>query len=125
MPNKRLLLAYPVDGHDTFRPSGDYDGPAPSIMEVVPESISEERAAALRKSAEVETTKDHEVVYVDDEHKRVSLCFSTKDCFLRLTHKATRMVSYSGIYTNRQRAKWAYYYKKIRWRSFMPYRSKP
>ena len=39
-PNKRLLRAHPIDGHDTFRPSGDYDGRPPSLAVAVPDAVN-------------------------------------------------------------------------------------
>jgi hypothetical protein len=72
-PNKRLRLAFPIEGHATFMPSGDSEEVAPLMMVVTTAAISEERAAALRKGAEVEKPKYRKQVFENDEYRTLSI----------------------------------------------------
>jgi hypothetical protein len=92
---------------------------------VVPGAISEERAAALRKSAEVE--RWHELKLEDDEHRKLSLCFYANRAVFVEVYKAVQTVAVSGVYPSTKKAMEVYNnygYRFISWGSHKPYGAK-
>jgi hypothetical protein len=115
-PNSRLRRAFPVDGHNAFKPSGDYDGDAPSMTDVVRGAISEERAAALQKSKEAPIEYYYGTLFLDMAPKHR----------LWLMHRGTRFVwlkedfigrvkHISIVYGSREHAMFAVENNRICW----------
>jgi hypothetical protein len=85
------------------------------MMVVTPGAISEERAAALRKSAEVEKPKYRVQVFENDEYRTLSSFFCRERSFWCEKYKAIGKIRRSNRYNSKAHARHAYKYNQIRW----------